>query len=1002
MLQLVSSSLHGSIRFIALLSVLFIALCCQPAMSQTTSARLYDNIYRPSVPLFELNTPRFRIIFPESEEVAARRSLRILEDQYTMVQHLVGGELKHLPVVLNAHNDRSNGFVTTLHFRSEIELPPIKGNALNPRTGGWMENVAPHELVHALHFSHLPAYSFPGFTRILAPDLARSYHGAAPSGMTEGIAVFHESQVVYNSGGRGNYALFRNQSWANLSGGPQPEWSLAQHLMPSLYSFPGNRHYTAGHEFISWLQYKYGMDATRESINFFVQYPFLGYGTALRKATGSWPSSLYDAYISDTKALIEQENDPAADATTDSATILLPLPAGGDAAEQYAPKWLNNRRMIYAQHTQYNQRPGFYVAEWNTNEHISPGQLLYETNQVGDYIYDVIPADSTRRARILYSRYHTHPYHANTAKAELHELDIALLSSEQITENGRMNAPAGQADGSIIALQPLHETLQPVLLNPDGHVEQLPGIYPNTFVQIAPSPVLPHLYAVIANRNGMQALWLVEDEAADFSKVLNLNPDIGFKDGIVHDVHWHPDGRHLLISATRKRAPQVYEYQVESQQLTQLTNNRFGAWQASYRPTEEAFYDDGITNDISFVTQVGNSRRIGVLTRENMINRSFLSVDYQPETAGMEDEFTEDNRLSSYLRDDIEALETSPYRSGYSWLRPRVVLPFVEEAGTIQNTRFGLSLQGGDVLRRHSWHSEISYANEQIWGEGSYRFSGFYPGFITEGYFRPVESSIGLLAERGVSLQIPISWQLDDRSRSSFWQFQPGISLRELRPELVFIEGELFEARSNEFEWLTDLSLDANLAYYHRIQQNRRDLQPNSGRILFAEAERFIYSDREAEVMGLRAGIIQYLSPSLRHNHGLMLGAELLTQSRTRLYGTSGLVYQGFMQNVLAGVRNAVSLRARYVLPISYVDDGFITLPFFLDRLYLSLNANYLADLNAISAPVSASDAISKGRAVFGAELRASLRFFNLPLDIGIGLGYEPTRGNIELFGSVR
>jgi hypothetical protein len=133
-----------------------------------------------------------------------------------------------------------------------------------------------------------------------------------------------------------------------------------------------------------------------------------------------------------------------------------------------------------------------------------------------------------------------------------------------------------------------------------------------------------------------------------------------------------------------------------------------------------------------------------------------------------------------------------------------------------------------------------------------------------------------------------------------------------------------------------------------------------------------------------------------------MLGAELLTQSRTRLYGTSGLVYQGFTQNVLAGVRNAVSLRARYVLPLRYVDDGFITLPVFMDRLYLSLNANYLADLNALSAPVSASDAISKGRAVFGAELRASLRFFNLPLDIGIGLGYEPSRGNTEVFGSIR
>ncbi|MFW6348253.1 MAG: hypothetical protein ACOC2C_06565 [Cyclonatronaceae bacterium] len=975
-----------------------------PQRAQAQNARLYENIYRPPASLSELNTPHFRLIFPQQETPAARRAARILEAQYPIVQHLVGGELRRFPVVLNAHNDRGNGFVTTLHFRSEIELPPLKGSALNPRTGGWMENVAPHELVHALHFSHLPAYSLPGITRLFAPDIARSFHGAAPAGMLEGIAVFHESQVVYGSGGRGNYALFRNQSRANLSTPAARPWSLAQHLMPSFYSFPGNRHYTAGHEFISWLQYRHGMDSTRESIRFFVKYPFLGYGSALRKATGKWPAALYEAYLSDTQAAIEaQYTEPEHLAFTDPAARLMPLPPGADAAEQHAPQWLDAQRIIYAQHTQYTQRPGFYVSELDETGRPGPGTLLYETTQIGDFMYDVMPADSTRPARVLYGRYHQHPYRADAATAELHELQLDSRTAERLTHNGRMNAPAWRTDGSIIALRPLHETLQPVLLHEDGSSETLPDIYPDSFVQISPSPSSAHQYAVIANRNGLQALWLIESEAADFSEISTRDPDIGFKEGLVHQLSWHPGGRHLLISATRQNAPQIYEYSIDEGRLIQLTHQRFGAWHGSYRPeTEDRSGADAITNDISFITQQGNSRRLGLLKREDMVARSFLSVDFRPKTEAMETAFNEENRLSSYLNDEIEALPITPYRSGVSWLKPRAVLPFVEESGLVQTTRYGLQLQGGDLLRRHSWQSALSYANARFWAEGSYRYSGFYPGFITEAFYRPRESSLGLLAERGASLQIPLSWRLDERSRSSFWQFRPGISLRELRPERIFENGRLRDTQNGEFEWLTDLSLDARLAFYHRLQQNRRDIQPNSGRIFFAQAERYLYSDREAEVTGLRAGITQYLSPSLRHNHGLRIGAEVLTQSRTRLFGTSGLVYEGFSQNVLAGARNALSLRARYVLPLGYVDDGYITLPVFLDRLYLSLNANYVADINTLEAPFSAEDAITKGRTIYGLELRANLRFFNLPLDVGLGLGYEPTRRAMSVFGNAR
>src|SRR5690625_7493047 len=87
----------------------------------------------------------------------AVRSLTILEHEYEDIRGRVGGGLSRFPIIINPENDRSNGFVAPLNFCSEIELSPIIGKTMNPASGGWLEMVLPHELVHALHFSVNPS-----------------------------------------------------------------------------------------------------------------------------------------------------------------------------------------------------------------------------------------------------------------------------------------------------------------------------------------------------------------------------------------------------------------------------------------------------------------------------------------------------------------------------------------------------------------------------------------------------------------------------------------------------------------------------------------------------------------------------------------------------------------------------------------------------------------------------------------------------------------------------
>ncbi len=131
-----------------LLSVVFIG---------EINAQFYNTQYRtPGQDWRQLQTDRFRVIYPGRYDSLARETMTILELEYDNIQELVGGDLQNFPVILNPENDRSNGFVSPFNFRSEIEIAPFLGKSLSPRSGNWLETVVPHELVHALHFNVNP------------------------------------------------------------------------------------------------------------------------------------------------------------------------------------------------------------------------------------------------------------------------------------------------------------------------------------------------------------------------------------------------------------------------------------------------------------------------------------------------------------------------------------------------------------------------------------------------------------------------------------------------------------------------------------------------------------------------------------------------------------------------------------------------------------------------------------------------------------------------------
>ncbi|SHF90871.1 WD40-like Beta Propeller Repeat [Fodinibius roseus] len=962
-------------------TLLLLLFTCGIHTVTSAQAQFYPTQYRPPQQWEQLTTPHFNLVYARGNDSTALEMGQILEEQYPDVQQLVGGQLSGFPVILNDYNDRSNGFVTPVHFRSEIELPPIKGKSLNPQTGGWLENVGPHELVHALQFNNLGKNNIPRLLSLFSPDLARSVHGAIPSGITEGIAVYHETEGVSPDGGRGQFPFFTNQFNAVFDS--DQRWSMGQMVQASASTRPFNRHYIGGHAFTAWIQETYGYETTRKALGFYMDYPFLGYGMALRHTTGSWPGQLYEQFEDDRQqALNDRPESPTA-----AQVQVLSIPFKG--REVRRPQWLSDSTLVFYG-SFYNARPGFYRYNLKSDNI----KQLVTTNSVGDYRYDL----SEDRSAIVYSYYDSDPIYDRTYKAELVEYKLSTGKRRQLTEGGRLYAPQYDHD-RLLALQTRPASAALVSVPRHGSRSEANPLLSSRAYEITAVSLHPdeNQLAVIANKGGLQGLWITGRDSA--APALSGAPDISFENGAVFDPEWHPDGDKLLFSSGFSGTHQLYEYHLRDESVTRITQARFNAFEGAYSP-------DG--SRIAFIRQHTNERLPAVLRRSAAAgDRDTVSPSlWRPskiKTAKMRHTVVSDSVVTA-----SETWSREPYSPGSGWLKPRTVLPTVNKVSNRDRYQLGLSLHSNNLLQSQAYSAEMSYLEEQLWYDLSYENKQFYPGFNLRLYSEPSyfrfsttqNGFITLLREnRSLALSVPLDFQLNQNVFSTSFFIEPEFRYSQIRFRDVGLANTVSDFANSA---VSNLYGQFNI----RLQQNIRDVQPNSGLVLFSELEhywsasdlRFSNGQDDVELTSrrptaLQAGVIGFLSPLRRWNQSLRLEIEGLTQSGP-VFNNQSLVSDAFSEPVLATSDNLMSLSARYTIPLLFADDGGFLLPFYLNNLYM------VAFSSSVTDPAVA-DWNKQSRSVFGLELRTRFRISNLSFDLGIGYGYEPTRQNHHIyFGS--
>ncbi len=267
--------------------VAFILIFTSSANSQSTSV-LENN---PHLRWRQINTPNFKVIYPDGFEVQAQRMANTLEHIRIPEAKTMGVAPRKISIILQNQSSVSNGFVSITPRRSEFfAMPSQNYNFLG--NNDWLDLLATHEYRHIVQFQHANR----GFNKALyylfgANTLAAMSYVAVPQWFWEGDAV--ATETAFTSSGRGRIPNFDLLFRTNLQEGRTFNYNK-QYLRSYKHNIPD--HYVLGYNMVSYLRKKTGNPDAWENITRKAwSAPFIpfAFSSAIKKETALYVKDLY-------------------------------------------------------------------------------------------------------------------------------------------------------------------------------------------------------------------------------------------------------------------------------------------------------------------------------------------------------------------------------------------------------------------------------------------------------------------------------------------------------------------------------------------------------------------------------------------------------------------------------------------------------------------------------------------------------------------------------------
>lgn len=734
-------------------------------------------------------------------------------------------------------------------------------------------------------------------------------------------------------------------------------WNFTQMMEARAYTQPFDRHYIGGGRAFEYLAERgdtTSVDFFQTAMAWHNRIPFLGHGVWLGMTTEQFPHELTDEIQTELQDEYEQVLDRRRPFTPVSVV------SGEAGLNHRRPYWLDDSTLVAYVHG-YDTRPGFYRISVTTGQR-DPIRVQSLTE---DRMYSV-----GRDTTALYaSRYVQDPLVGGQEIAEVERVSLNSGEATRLTEGGRVLAPAEGPNGTLHAVRNDGPFTRWVELQ-DGDPSPLTSEAPTTVRQVAPSSSGEQI-ALLINAEGDQRIYRAQ---RPMTAPPQIDPWIGLEGAIIYDLSWGPRGRYLLFAADHPDTANIFAFDTHTKEVLQLTSVPFGALEPTLSP------------DRSTVAFVNYQHE----------RHDLVQMPFRPDSATVVSDavvqFGGPSPRRTVSTSASLAVEDTTARSYSSWrhLSPRMLYPVVrggeEDLDAVVNSRaplglgVGIGVAGTDPLQRWAYRARTYWQDGRLWGEARVQSGRFLlrPSLsvFNRGYNVDSPSGVGF-EERGTSVGVRLPVTLSSNVYQSFFQIGLDSELRQTR----------FFGRDPDLPtpYTTRLTLSPTAQLGYRLQQNPRDIVPNTGIALGVEGEFDAWHNagpnRSQARYALRSELQGYV-PGLRSSHtGIRLGLGFLSQNQPALLSSSMYLPRGFEDASLAA-GTFLRLDGVVTQPLWYVDDGLFLLPLYVKALSVYGFGQRLGRLT--------SNAWREAATSVGAGLSLETRFFYiLDLELRVGAAYR-------------
>lgn len=424
--------------------------------SHTIWGQVFDKSQaHPSIKWQQINSPQFRLIFPDTFAGAAKKLVDSLSAAASVSGRDLGVQPKKITFILQGNHIDQNGYVQLAPRKSELYPVPSS----TPSNNEWLPNLALHEYRHVAQFDKLTGSMRAPFFDQLALAL---FGLNLPAWYFEGDAT--QIETLHSAGGRGRLPSWEMPIRANLGSGKS--YNFNKYV---LGSFKDNvpSYYTIGYLMNDHLTRHYGAGShglLLEDMRGKLIRPY-NFQRALRKISGLNSNQLFQETIAELSDKWSKEK-----AIHSAKTDTLFTGNHSYPTDYLLPQY-DDKNALYALRLSRQETPTIVKLDAQTGEknivktggqisphyHIRGEEIIWDEYRkdprFGKQTYNVINIYNLNTGELKTlthkSRYYSPTLHPHLNKAIAVEVDLANLSYliEIDTKTGailrRQAAPAG-------------------------------------------------------------------------------------------------------------------------------------------------------------------------------------------------------------------------------------------------------------------------------------------------------------------------------------------------------------------------------------------------------------------------------------------------------------------------------------------------------------------------------------------------------------------------------